>query len=773
MMRRKRIGLQTSRLEYGYGVKIWQGAVECAASNDADLIVFPGRNLEAPHGFDYQYNRIFELMSSKNLDALILVTTLVMNYVDEEGLRAFSSRFRDFPLVSIGAAIPGVPSILVDNRSGVRDIVRHLVTKHGSRRIAFIKGPVTNWEANERFAAYKEELEELGIPYDESLVGQGDFTSHSARPAIREILSRTSKLPDAFLFANDEMAIRGMQLLQEQGYKIPYMTKIAGFDDISESSTQPTPLTTIRQPLMTMAKKAVSMALDIISGAEVPETTILPTEPVIRSSCGCLAHCVDDLLALNRIVHSKNVDTNDRDSCLSLVMESLRNGRFEYLRDIDNRRDKIRIVMEALLDLSRTGSKESEKSNEDFLGNFGDILRDESHSGMHPGEWQYILPAISDAIDLVFPGTVDPQRLKLLVHACIVLAADMRVVAHEASNYESNRLTRVLHEVLYSLSSIMRIEDLVETLKVQLPRLGISTFFLSRYEREWYHSPKTAWEIPNTCRLITAVVNGEELELNDSEKLEYPSDLVLPPDLYEDTKRRTFAVYPLFFREMHYGTIIYELTHRSGFVFESLTTQISGILKAITLYDAKEKAEDNLRQAMMELENFNQQLSNLSLTDELTGLYNRRGFLKLAAQQLSLTKQMRKNALLIFGDIDGLKTINDTYGHAEGDFIIKAAADILQKTFRTMDVIARLGGDEFTIFASNTNEKQIGYFEARISDMVEAFNAQSGKPYKLSISLGCAECRPFSESTLSDFMREADARLYARKAAKKQHLEKG
>ncbi len=772
MMRRKRIGLQTSRLEYGYGVKIWQGAVECAAQYDADLIIFPGRNLEAPHGFDYQYNRIFDLMSSKNLDALILVTTLVMNYVDEEGLRAFSSRFKNFPLVSIGAAIPGVPSILVDNRSGVRDIVRHFVTKHAARRIAFVRGPETNWEANERFLAYKEELEHLGIPYDASLVGQGDFTSHSARPALREILSRTSKLPDAFLFANDEMAIRGMQLLQEQGYKIPYMTKIAGFDDIFESATQPTPMTTIRQPLMTMAAKAVSMAMDIINGVEVPEATILPTEPVIRSSCGCLAHCVDDLLALDRIVRSKNVEKSSRDDCLSLIMDSLKNGTFEYLRDIDSRREKIRIIMEGLLDHSRSDSSESEKSYENFLGNFGDMLRDESHSGMHPGEWQYILPVVSDAIDLVFPGAVDPHRLKLLVHSCIVLAADMRLVAHEASNYESNRLTRVLHEVLYSLSSIMRIEDLVETLRVQLPRLGISTFFLSRYDREWYHSPKTAWEIPGTCRIITAVVNGEELELTNDEKLVYPSDLILPPGLYEETKRRTLAVFPLFFRELHYGTIVYELTHRSGFVFESLTTQISGILKAVTLYDAKEKAEDNLRQAMLELENFNQQLSNLSLTDELTGLYNRRGFLKLAAQQLSLTKQMRKNALLIFGDIDGLKAINDTYGHAEGDFVIKAAADILQKTFRTMDVIARLGGDEFTVFASNTNEKQIGYFEARISDLLKAFNEQSGKPYTLSISLGCAECRPFSESSLSDFMREADSRLYARKAAKKQHLGK-
>ena len=94
-------------------------------------------------------------------------------------------------------------------------------------------------------------------------------------------------------------------------------------------------------------------------------------------------------------------------------------------------------------------------------------------------------------------------------------------------------------------------------------------------------------------------------------------------------------------------------------------------------------------------------------------------------------------------------------------------ADVLKAQFRKSDIVGRIGGDEFTVFASNTNEKQIGFFQSRISELLDAFNGRSGKPYALGLSLGCAECPPYGDSTLGDYMNEADSLLYARKAARK------
>jgi len=741
-------------------VKIWQGAEACAQRLDADLIVFPGRNLEAPHGFDYQYNRIFQLMSKENLDALVLVATLISNYIEEDALLEFCSRFSEMPLVSVGIRIPGVPSIVIDNRAGVREVVGHMVEHHGAGRIAFIRGPSNNWEANERFDAYRDELAFRGIAFDERLVAQGDFTHYSVGPAIEDLLRDNPKVPDAFIFANDEMAIQGMRILNDKGIKVPGSTAVAGFDDILEASTQATPMTTVRQPLFDMAWRACQMASELVDGGKVPELTELPAESVVRSSCGCLAHSVSDIRTLDRLVQEKPVGAGDRAACYSMAMSALTEGKYENIHAVEERKDAIREALDGLLDSRDDGSG--------LIARFGEVLKDEVQAGLRPGEWQFIFAALSDSIERAFRGAFDSHRLSFLSRACVALSVEMDSILINGINSEMNGMNLVMHEVQYFLSSIVKMEDLVEALKSQLPRLGISTFFLLKFEQEWVHAPRTRWEIPDKVRFVAGTLAGHDIfALGDSMAL-YPSRRLSPHAPIADGKRRTFAVYPLFFRETHYGTIVYELTHHYGFVYESLTTQISGIIKAITLYQAKDRAEESLRRAMMELENFNEQLSSLSLTDELTGLFNRRGFLKLASQQLNVIKQMGKNALLIYGDVDGLKAINDKYGHGEGDCVIKSAADVLRKVFRSMDIIARLGGDEFTVFASNTNEKQITYFQSRLSEILEEANSDSGKPYKISMSLGCAECLSSSDSTLDDYLRMADAMLYDQKAKRKE-----
>jgi diguanylate cyclase (GGDEF)-like protein len=764
-MGRKRIGIQTSRLEYGYGVDIWRGAVACAESLDADLIVFPGRNLEAPHGFDYQYNRIFHLMSRENLDALILVTTLISDYVDEDGLREFCSRFEGLPLVSIGIQVPGVPSIVVDNRAGVKEVIRHMVERHGARRVAFVRGPRSNWEANERFLAYKEELALLGLPFDESLVSQGDFTPHSVRPAVEALLESDREAPDAFVFANDEMAIKGMQILREKGFGIPGATGVAGFDDIVEASMQTTPLTTVRQPLFEMAWRAVVTASELIDGREAPDLTVLPTELEIRSSCGCLIRRVDDLRLLDRAACAGEVLHAGSAECLSLADAALTDETSPLRSRAERRKDSIRSVLDGLIGLLVAEADEGADGR--FLSRYADILKEEIRAGADPGEWNCLLPVLSDAIERVFRQAIDARRLFLLERSCMALASEMAVLRQKELGYAADVENRALLEAQQGLSSIIQAESLTEVLAAQLPRLKIDTFFLSRFEQEWTHGPRSPWDIPEASRFVAGMVDGVGLPPPGDADSVFPSRLLFPRGLAGGERRMTLAVYPLFFRESHYGTIVYGMKSSSGFVYESLTAQISGIFKSIALFQAKERAEERLRRALFELKESNRQLSDLSLTDELTGLYNRRGFISLASQQLSLTRQMGKKALLIFGDLDGLKRINDNFGHGEGDFAIKAAGGILRRVFRTMDVIARMGGDEFTVFASDTNDKGISFFEKRVTELLAELNSASGKPYSLSISLGCSECEPDSAMSLEDHLRRADAMLYSRKIARK------
>jgi diguanylate cyclase (GGDEF)-like protein len=155
------------------------------------------------------------------------------------------------------------------------------------------------------------------------------------------------------------------------------------------------------------------------------------------------------------------------------------------------------------------------------------------------------------------------------------------------------------------------------------------------------------------------------------------------------------------------------------------------------------------------------------LTDELTGLYNRRGFTLLADHEVSLAYRLKRTMLLFFGDVDGLKTINDSLGHAQGDLALQEVATILKKSFREADIVARFGGDEYVVLAVDAALESADILTKRIQDALEAHNQTPGRPYSLSLSLGIVRYDPASPCTISELIAQADVRMYAMKQARK------
>lgn len=158
-------------------------------------------------------------------------------------------------------------------------------------------------------------------------------------------------------------------------------------------------------------------------------------------------------------------------------------------------------------------------------------------------------------------------------------------------------------------------------------------------------------------------------------------------------------------------------------------------------------------------------LRSLSLLDDLTGLYNRRGFMALAEQQLKLARRNEKEMLIIYADMDGLKSINDRFGHLEGSQAITQSAEILRNTFRTSDVVARLGGDEFAVLAVDATDADAQQLIARLYENIHQYNLKSNKPYALSLSAGVS--RPTdNQSSVEDLLVEADEAMYEQKRSK-------
>lgn len=153
----------------------------------------------------------------------------------------------------------------------------------------------------------------------------------------------------------------------------------------------------------------------------------------------------------------------------------------------------------------------------------------------------------------------------------------------------------------------------------------------------------------------------------------------------------------------------------------------------------------------------------LSITDDLTGLYNRRGFFELGCHQIKIAERAERELLLFYFDLDRFKMINDQFGHAEGDAALKQMATILKESFRSSDVLARLGGDEFAVLALEASKQHGQLLKDRVMEKLKKTNENNHKSYTLSLSLGQTCFYPKQSYRLEMMLEEADRELYGSK----------
>jgi len=173
-----------------------------------------------------------------------------------------------------------------------------------------------------------------------------------------------------------------------------------------------------------------------------------------------------------------------------------------------------------------------------------------------------------------------------------------------------------------------------------------------------------------------------------------------------------------------------------------------------------------LQASLEEKEQLLAEVRDLTLRDELTGLYNRRGFLTLAAQHVKFARRTKRGCWLIVVDLDDFKQINDSFGHPEGDRALIKTAELLTRSFRESDIIARLGGDEFTVLAVHADDDSVSTITKRLAETLSQCNAQADRGYALAFSVGVARFDPASPCSIDELFARADEALYEQKRRK-------
>ena len=341
---------------------------------------------------------------------------------------------------------------------------------------------------------------------------------------------------------------------------------------------------------------------------------------------------------------------------------------------------------------------------------------------------------------------------------------------------ELNRLTTIVRKLSLS-QNLEQVSEIVLQEARAISKSHATTFVLRDKEFCFYkdeYADAPLWKgqhLPLDKCICGWAMNAEEVvDIDDIH-----SDPRIVQEHYQHTSFKSLLVIPIlrtnsigaigcYWTEAHPPSK--HIIHLLQALADVTAIAIEKIRLCIGLEQLVKERTSQLEHEINERKKAQDALLQLSLTDPLTGLLNRRGFFFQVEQEIKLASRLKTHSILMFADVDGLKKVNDNYGHAAGDEIIANSAQILSSVFRTSDVISRLGGDEFAAFTMETNDSEV--IRSRITQAVESFNATHEYPYSLSISVGFVELEAHPSICLDELLQKADEAMYNDKQAKKQ-----
>lgn len=592
------IALLATNLYDDYPRLICKGVTEAANKADVNVVLFRGESLNPPWPFTYQYTNVYELIDAGYVDAIILMSGVLCNYISIEDYNRFVDHFQGIPKVSISIPLPGIPSIMVDNSSGIIETIHHLAHHHGKSRIAFIKGPENNQEAKIRLKAYLDGLKLAGLKVDEKLIVDGNFIYESGVDAVKTLIDTRQAGFDAIMASNDTMAIGVLNELNRRGIPVPEKIAVTGFDNLPDCDYTTPPLTTIKQPIYVQGVKSLEYALALTQGVKTEPEIILPTIMINRHSCGCMKQKSDikihDIWNINSGVH-KPVLVIDRKP----VEKKLR-----HILEINDMVGPRSALCEDYLDcLFALTEKDSLQENE--LQFYQDKLVQliEFHEKIECafGYWIEILNQLEQF-------TIQyRQNASSLLFRLFEQSRDLIEIRNESYiNYISVRYReKELFTRLWSQQIIASVtqDEMLLKLTDCLAGLNLTTCYLFTFGTAVIHNNDSVWTMPEKVNLLlaTSQITGKTDIITNMAGLS-PKTFI-PEKFLNCDISMNYVVLPVYYLETYYGHIIFQLETGKSDNYEFISAIIASAYRSILLLEQRENLLKMLRKRNTEMEN--------------------------------------------------------------------------------------------------------------------------------------------------------------------------
>ncbi|MFZ5892623.1 MAG: LacI family DNA-binding transcriptional regulator [Myxococcota bacterium] len=583
------LGLFVDWLEDGYQSAVACGVLAGAQAAGATMICFTGGAPGAHERSAKQRNHVFELATADTVDALVVMSGSLANHIGLEGVTRFIDRYATLPRCSIALDVAGVPSVVVDNESGMRSVVEHFIRVHGHKRIAFVRGPVANAEAERRFETYRAVLAENSIAFDPALTAIGTFELDSGRVAVRTWLDEQGlsiDAIDAIVAANDSMAFGVLEELAARGIRVPAQVGVAGFDDVEDARYAEPPLTTVRQPLDEQGREAVRLVMAALQRRGAPPQSVLRTELVVRESCGCFGAARVRRAAAAASPYGFEASLiGRRQAVLSALSRASRGSLAAAGSDWEGR------ILNALASDLRG------ETNGAFLRYCEEMVERLARRGVDLKPCHEVLSTLREEILLCLGKEPERRELAedLFQQARLAIGSvTERVLGRGRLKLE--RWARTLTKVGASLIGTFELSELAEAIESRFPELGIRSCFVVRYQGDAAPS--------QTSRLLLAYDSVAPLPALKGDA--FTTAALLPSELLGDTPHlRNFVLAPLFFKNEVLGYAMVEFDAAQMFAYEALRDLLSAALKGAALVEqlrSAERARDEARLSIVELE---------------------------------------------------------------------------------------------------------------------------------------------------------------------------
>lgn len=578
------IGLVIDQLVYEYQAELWHGVCHQAQERGINIVSYVGSTIDETDIQLMNQNKIYDFISNKRLQGIIVLISSVSSHVDRAGKEAFMKRLSSIcPVVSVGDIFKEYPSIGVDNHKGMFDSINHLITQHGKRRIAFVGGPPASDEAQKRFGAYKEALRVNNIPYDEKLYYPGNFVFKSGIEAVDLLIEK--KIPfDAVVAASDWMAFGAMHQLKEKGYDVPGKIAVSGFDNVESTYVSTPPLSSVKQPVYEMGKRAVDIVVNIIEKRDYEMCTIFPTEHIIRDSCGCLlAEKTPEQISRDHDFTQSLARRKDlKESLLKILQGEITPERgTEFLKAFNSALEKI--------------------TRAEDIVEFHDLVSEIREDILSP-------KAIMSQGDSPFDKMKKHKLLKFNVveetmrHYCVythgiedLLHGARSLISRRAEQLQffkylnaNNKSSQIISIGQHLLTTYNR-DYLFSTIKKDFPQVDINSCAIVEYV------DPSAKPVSKQARLINYYHKEKETRVSDEA---FDTSIIVPDNCWPSAANSPWIanIIPISYKNEALGYVFYESKNLFGLVFEAFSSEIASALKGIEVFEEHNKVSQSIQE---------------------------------------------------------------------------------------------------------------------------------------------------------------------------------